>query len=87
MGEFEPPRLGQFSRDEEPETAPAAEPVRPESLALVPGEALCPACVHAPVCAVAASIRLVGGEGTIVVSRCPAFECLPEGVTPEPAGG
>ncbi len=88
MGEFEPPRLGQYSRDEEPETATvAAAPVRPESLALATGDPLCPVCVHAPVCAVAASIRLVGGEGAIVVSRCPAFECLPEGVSPEPAGG
>jgi len=85
MGEFEPPRVGQFLRDEA-EATPAAPPARPESLPLAPGDPLCPACCHAPVCAVAAAIRVLGAEGQIVVSRCPAFECLPEGAEPEPVG-
>lgn len=73
-------RPGFASIDEDEEPAPPAGPA-PE----VPEGGLCVTCSHAPVCAVRAAIRSVGGEGLIAVGACPSHAEAPRDAPEEPS--
>jgi len=63
------PRVGSALEDAEA-TPPAAPVPAPEA----PSGNLCETCSHAPVCAVRAAVRLVGGEGLILIGACPTYD-------------
>ncbi len=70
------PTLGGALRDEEePAAAAEAATVRGRA-APEAGASLCDTCLHAPVCAVASAINVLGATGQIVISKCEAFATL-----------
>lgn len=85
-----PVSLGSALRDEEGEERAALErnegERRAAATAVHDASNLCGRCLSQPVCAVAAAVRLVGGEGQITISNCSAFLELPSGYDVTPAG-
>ena len=65
---YAPPRVGAALQEDVP------KPARGPDAAQTPEGGLCGTCSRAPVCAVRAAIRLVGGEGLIAVGACPYHE-------------
>lgn len=73
---FGPQRPGAVLEDERAPGASVHEPEEP--MVDYDTHHLCLKCVHASTCAVAASVRLLGAEGQIVISKCAAFFELPK---------
>lgn len=71
---FGPQRPSGLAVDEE---APADRVPRPSGRLNIAEsyerDHLCLGCVHASVCAVAASVRLLGADGQLVISKCAAY--------------
>lgn len=72
------PSVGSASRDDTDERLRQEQEQRHakllESAAVNAEHHLCQACRHATICAVAAAVRSVNGEGDITISQCGAFE-------------
>jgi hypothetical protein len=50
--------------------------VAPEAVDTYETRHLCLTCVHASVCAIASTVRALGADGQVVISKCAAFYAL-----------
>lgn len=64
------------------DVTPEARDKRLELAAAVDEQHLCSGCLHAPVCAVASAVRVLGADDQIVISKCGAFVEMPEDPSP-----